>query len=204
MSMEESTSYEIEEDPTSYETEEPREDRPFWLELLLTIVGTLIIAILIRVFIAETYEVPSGSMLETIQLGDRFVGEKVSLHFEDPKPGDIITFNDPDGSGVTLIKRVIATAGDVVDLQDGRVIVNGQAIDEPYTNGRPSYALDGHATNLTENVSYPITIPAGTLWVMGDNRTNSLDSRYFGPVSIEAVSSKAIFIYWPISDIGKL
>ncbi|MBP3892997.1 MAG: signal peptidase I [Atopobiaceae bacterium] len=178
--------------------------RPFWLELLMTIVGTLIIAILIRVFIAETYEVPSGSMLETIQLGDRLVGEKVSLHFEDPQAGDIVTFNDPDGSGVTLIKRVVATAGDVVDLQDGRVILNGQVIDEPYTQGKPSYALDGHATNLSENITYPITIPSGMVWVMGDNRTNSLDSRYFGPVSLEAVTSKAIFIYWPISDIGTL
>jgi len=187
-----------------YDVIETSQQRPFWIELLLTILGTLVLAILIRLFIAETYEVPSGSMLETIQLGDRLVGEKVTLHFEEPKKGDIVTFNDPDGSGVTLIKRVVATPGDVVDLQDGRVIINGSFADEPYTQGKPSYALDGHASNLSENIGYPYTVPQGHLWVMGDNRTNSLDSRYFGAVPIESVTARAIFIYWPISDIGTL
>ena len=187
----------------SYEEEE-MQGRPAWVELLLTILGTLVIAVLIRLFIAETYEVPSGSMLETIQLGDRLVGEKVTLHWQDPKPGDIVTFNDPDGSGSTLIKRVIASSGQVVDLSDGYVLVDGVPLNEPYVLGKPSYALDGHAVNLAENVSYPYTVPEGYVWVMGDNRTNSLDSRYFGAVPIESVTSKALFIYWPVSDIGAL
>lgn len=187
----------------SYEEEE-MQGRPAWVELLLTILGTLVIAVLIRLFIAETYEVPSGSMLETIQLGDRLVGEKVTLHWQGPQPGDVVTFNDPDGSGSTLIKRVIATSGQVVDLSDGYVLVDGVPLNEPYVLGKPSYALDGHAVNLSENVSYPYTVPEGYVWVMGDNRTNSLDSRYFGAVPIESVTSKALFIYWPVSDIGKL
>ena len=187
----------------SYEEEE-MQGRPAWVELLLTILGTLVIAVLIRLFIAETYEVPSGSMLETIQLGDRLVGEKVTLHWQDPKPGDIVTFNDPDGSGSTLIKRVIASSGQVVDLSDGYVLVDGVPLNEPYVLGKPSYALDGHASNLSENISYPYTVPEGCVWVMGDNRTNSLDSRYFGAVPIESVTSKALFIYWPTSDFGAL
>ena len=121
----------------SYEEEE-MQGRPAWVELLLTILGTLVIAVLIRLFIAETYEVPSGSMLETIQLGDRLVGEKVTLHWQDPKPGDIVTFNDPDGSGSTLIKRVIASSGQVVDLSDGYVLVDGVPLNEPYVLGKPS------------------------------------------------------------------
>jgi len=177
---------------------------PAWLELLMTVIGTLVLAVLIRVFVAETYEVPSGSMLETIQLGDRLVGEKVTLHWSDPVAGDIVTFNDPDGSGTTLIKRVIATEGQVVDLQDGYVLVDGKVMSEPYVLGKPTYALDGHASNLSENVTFPYIVPSGCLWVMGDNRTNSLDSRYFGAIPIDSVTSKALFIYWPTSDAGKL
>lgn len=184
--------------------EEDAPARPAWLELLMTILGTLVLAVVIRLFIAETYEVPSGSMLETIQLGDRLVGEKVTLHWQAPVPGDIVTFNDPDGSGSTLIKRVIATSGQVVDLSDGYVLVDGVPLNEQYVQGKPSYALDGHAANLSENVSYPYTVPEGHVWVMGDNRTNSLDSRYFGAIPVSSVTSKALFIYWPISDMGAL
>jgi signal peptidase I len=169
-------------------------------DILLTIAGTLALVFFIRLFVAETFEVPSGSMLETIQLGDRLVGEKVTLHWSDPEPGDIITFDDPDGSGVTLIKRVIATEGQVVDLQDGYVYVDGVAIDEPYVEGKPTYPLDGHSSNLEENVTFPYTVPAGCFWVMGDNRTNSLDSRYFGVVPRTSVTSKALFIFWPPED----
>jgi signal peptidase I len=183
-----------------YFVEEDEPSTPAWFELLATIAIALFMALVIRVFIAETYAVPSGSMLETIQLGDRLVGEKVTLHWSDPEPGDIITFDDPDGSGVTLIKRVIATEGQVVDLQDGYVYVDGVVIDEPYVEGKPTYPLDGHSSNLEENVTFPYTVPAGCFWVMGDNRTNSLDSRYFGVVPRTSVTSKALFIFWPPED----
>ncbi|MDO4403399.1 MAG: signal peptidase I [Atopobiaceae bacterium] len=190
------------ESPNEMEREE--KETPVWIELLLTVLGTLVLAVFIRMFIFETYEVPSGSMLETIQLGDRFVGEKVSLLWKKPVPGDVVTFNDPDGSGVTLIKRVIATEGQVVDLQDGYVTVDGVRLDEPYVLEKPTYALDGHAQNLSENITYPYTVPQGCLWVMGDNRTNSLDSRYFGAIPVSSVSSHALFIYWPPSSVGSL
>lgn len=171
-----------------------------WFELLATIVVALVMALVIRVFIAETYAVPSGSMLETIQLGDRLVGEKVTLKWRDPVPGDIVTFEDPDDSGVTLIKRVVATEGQVIDLQDGYVIVDGMLLDEPYVEGKPTYPLDGHASNLDANITFPYTVPEGCIWVMGDNRTNSLDSRYFGAVHLSSVTSKALFIFWPPED----
>lgn len=171
-----------------------------WGELFVTIGMALGMAILIRVFVAETYAIPSGSMLETIQLGDRLIGEKVSLRWQPPQAGDIVTFDDPDGSGATLIKRVIATEGQVVDLQDGLVVVDGVPLQEDYVMGKPSYPLDGHAGNLTDNITFPYTVPAGSLWVMGDNRTNSLDSRYFGAIPLASVTSKALFIFWPLSN----
>ncbi len=173
---------------------------PALLELLLTVALALVLAIVVRLFVAETFEIPSGSMLETIQLGDRLVGEKVTLRWGGLHQGDIVTFDDPEGTGLTLIKRVIATEGQVVDLQDGNVVIDGSLIDEPYVLGKPSYELDGHADNLTENVSFPYTVPEGCVWVMGDNRTNSLDSRYFGAIPVSTVTSKAVCIYWPPSD----
>lgn len=173
---------------------------PGWLDLLITLACTLVLVFFIRTFVAEAYEVPTGSMLETIQLGDRLVGEKVSLRWREPQVGEIVTFMDPDGSGVTLIKRVIATAGQEVDLQDGSVVVDGKVLDESYTLGKPTYPLDHYAKNLNELVTFPLTVPEGHIWVMGDNRTNSLDSRYFGPVPVESVTSIGKFIFWPPAD----
>lgn len=175
-----------------------------WLEWVLTILAGIALALVVRVFVAEVYLVPSGSMLETIHEGDRLIGEKITPRFSGVQAHEIVTFADPDGSGMTLIKRVIAVGGQSVDLRDGVVYVDGVAQDESYTEGKPSYPLNSHATNLSNNLSYPIEIPNGYVWVMGDNRTNSLDSRYFGPVSVDAITSKAVVIFWPPSDAQQL
>lgn len=118
-------------------------------------------------------------------------------------PGDIVTFQDPDPEqgGRILIKRVIAVGGQTVDLRDGRVYVDDVLQDEPYTRGEPSYPLTPYY-GLT--IEYPYTVPEGGLWVMGDNRTNSQDSRYFGAIKESSVTGKAIFIYWPLTDVGPL
>lgn len=162
---------------------------------------SLAVALLLRTFVFGTYLVPSGSMLETIQEGDLLVGERVSLHFEGPQPGDVVTFDSPLDDQ-TLIKRVIAVAGQSVDLRDGSVYVDGIALDEPYTLGKPSYSLSDLAG--AAQITYPYTVPAGCVWVMGDNRTNSKDSRYFGAVSVDDVTSRALFIYWPLADVAGL
>jgi len=113
-----------------------------------------------------------------------------------------VTFDNPDGSGSTLIKRVIATGGQTVDLVGGVVYVDGEPLDEPYTLGKASdplpYSLSG------SEISYPYTVPEGSVWVMGDNRTNSLDSRYFGTIRVDDITSKAVFIFWPFSDAQTL
>lgn len=174
------------------------------IENVITLALVIVIVILVRTFVGEPYEVPSGSMLETIQLGDRLFGEKISYRTRDPWVGEVVTFYDPDPEkvGVTLIKRVIATEGQEVDLHDGVVYVDGVALDEPYVLGKPTDPIPDHASNLSEDVSYPYVVPEGCIWVMGDNRTNSLDSRYFGAVSVDDVTSRAVFIFWPPSDAG--
>ena len=105
------------------------------------------------------------------------------------------------GAGRVLIKRCIAVGGQTVDLVDGRVVVDGVALDEPYTRGLPSEPLK---TALGVEVSYPYTVPEGHLWVMGDNRTNSNDSRYFGAVDEDTLTGRAALVYWPFNNFGLL
>lgn len=153
---------------------------------------------LLRTFVFQAYEIPSGSMEDTIMTGDMVFAEKVSYYFRDPEPGDIVTFADPEIPGRILIKRCIATAGQTVSVDDtGILYIDGVAQDEPYTNHLPSYPLKS-------DITYPYTVPEGAIWVMGDNRTNSQDSRYFGAVPVSSVTGRGAVVYWPIDDIGLL
>ena len=174
----------------------------FWLGLLGMLAVVVLITLGLRTFIFVPYEIPSGSMEETIMTGDMVFSEKVSYYFRAPERGDIVTFNDPEVEGRTLIKRVVATGGETVDLIDGAVYVNGEKLSEPYTNGKESYPLAHTAADA--DVSFPYQVPSGELWVMGDNRTASQDSRYFGSIPVNSVTGRAALIYWPISDIKAL
>ena len=179
--------------------------RPSLLRNALSLVGTIALFVAItwglRLFVLQPYEIPSGSMEETIQVGDMLFSEKISYYVGEPAYGDIVTFADPEIPSRTLIKRVIATGGQTVDLVDGNVVVDGKVLVEPYTDGKPSYPLTpAYGTSLI----YPYTVPEGYLWVMGDNRTNSQDSRYFGAVDSKSVTGKAFFVYWPLDHLGPL
>ncbi len=167
----------------------------FYIALIIALVFAM------QTFVVCPYTIPSGSMEDTIEVGDNIWAEKVSYYFRDVEQGDIVTFDDPEIAGRTLIKRVIATGGQTVDLIDGAVYVDGEKLDEPYTDGKPSEPLQ---TASGVEISYPYTVPEGYIWVMGDNRTNSADSRYFGPVPESSVSGRAIIIYWPLNHIGVL
>lgn len=175
----------------------------------------------VRELVVEPFEIPSGSMLETIQIGDRVYAEKVSVRLDSmPVAGEVYTFVNPRDPSETLIKRVIATEGQTVDLRDGVVYVDGVALDEPYTLGKPSKpmtsdlsykgavlgvdaetgeaVLNETGARVSEQISYPYTVPVGYFWAMGDNRTNSADSRVFGAVSAENVTGRAVLRYWPL------
>ena len=176
-----------------------------YLRSAMSFVGmiALIIAMswLMRTFIFGAYEIPTGSMETTIMSDDRVFAEKISYYLGEPAPGDIVTFDDPEIAGRTLIKRIIATEGQTVDLIDGVVHVDGVPLEEPYTNGLPSYPL---VSAWGVELTYPYTVPDGCIWVMGDNRTKSSDSRYFGAVPVSSVTGKAVFTYWPLDSIGVL
>lgn len=168
------------------------------LHTAAVIIGAVLLALFIRTFVAEVFIVPSGSMLQTIQLGDRLLGEKVSYRFTKPHKGDVVTFKSLEDASTILVKRVIATEGQTVDLIDGKVYVDGKPLDEPYTSGRESYPLN--QSIVPGGITYPYKVSKDHVWVMGDNRTNSLDSRYFGAVPTQSITSRVLCIYWPLHD----
>ena len=168
------------------------------LETALLVLLAFALAFGIRTYLVEPFIVPTGSMIPTIEIGNRVLAEKITYHFiRPPHYGDIVVFPDPKGEHPHLIKRVIATAGQTVDLREGKVYVNEQQLIEPYTHNLPS-------NPLAPEFRYPFTVPAGDLWVMGDNRTNSADSRAFGPIPVSAVQGHAVWTYWPLSAFGRL
>ena len=173
------------------------------LSWLIIIIVAIALSYFIRFFIATPYEIPSPSMDDTIAIGDRVMSERVSYYFGEPQAGQIITFADPEPNiNRTLIKRVIATEGQTVDLIDGDVYVDGEKLDEPYVDDNKSYPLSETLKGV--EISYPYTVPEGHVWVMGDNRDESADSRYFGPVDVATVSGHAFMRYWPLDKIGGL
>jgi signal peptidase I len=168
-----------------------------WLiETALLILLAFALAQGIKMFLVQPFVIPTGSMEPTIAIGNRVLAEKVSFRFIDqPAYGDIVVFDDPNDQHPQLIKRVIAVGGQTVDVKDGAVWVDGKRLVEPYIYGKP---------NEPGTVALPITIPQGYVWLMGDNRTNSGDSRFFGPVPVEQIKGHAVWTYWPPSEFGAL
>ena len=169
------------------------------VEFVVIVVVAVGLAFLITNYVVKPYEIPSESMEDTIMAGDRVLSERISYANGSPKTGDIVTFTDVENPDRVLIKRVIATAGQQVDLKSGSVYVDGAKLEEAYTDGKQSLPLSN-----THDISYPYTVPEGYIWVMGDNRTNSSDSRYFGPVPLSNVTGHAFFRYWPLERVGPL
>lgn len=169
-----------------------------WLgELVLMVVLAFVLAAGIRTFVVQPYVIPSGSMEPTIEIEDRVLANKFIYRFGDPEPGDVVVLDDPTGTVPTLIKRVVATGGQTVDLRDGLVVVDGVTLDEPYTHGLPSEPM-------SQAVTFPYQIPADSVWLMGDNRANSADSRVFGAVPLSEIRGQAFVTFWPFDRFGSL
>ena len=161
-----------------------------FLSFVICIAVVLAAAWGIRTYVVEPFEVPSASMETTIMTGDRLFAEKVSYHFTDPQVPSRV-----------LVKRVIATEGQTVSMSGGTLYIDGVAQSEPYVTGE-TYPLSQTAGNVS--ISYPYVVPEGEVWVMGDNRENSSDSRYFGSIDEDTIFGKAILTYWPLDRIGLL
>ena len=163
------------------------------LDWTLHILIAVVIAFLIATFVAQRTIVHDVSMQPTLYEGDNLIVEKISPKIGKLKRGDIIVFYEPQGER-QLIKRVIAVEGDTVDIKDGKVFVNGDALEEGYIKG--DFTPPGEYANLT--------VGEDELFVLGDNRMNSRDSRNLGTIDISQVTGKAIFRFYPFNKIGVL
>lgn len=167
----------------------------WFAELLLMVALAFALAAAIRTWVVQPYVIPSGSMIPTIELQDRVIANKFIYHFAEPERGDIVVLDDPTGSVDTLIKRVVGLGGETVDILDGKVLINGEVLNEPYTHGLPTEPM---------TLEMPYEIPEGSVWLMGDYRTNSADSRVFGAVPLSEIRGRAIFRFWPIDRVGTM
>ena len=163
--------------------------------LVILVVAFALVFGFVRPFVLEAFYIPSESMVPTLLVGDRVFVNKFVYRFWEPERGDIVVFQSVEGEGEDLIKRVIGAPGDRVAIINGVLHVNGEPQEESYVrDGRP----------LDSGPNGPTRVPEGEVFVMGDNRANSRDSRFFGPVPVENIEGEAFASFWPPSHVGIL
>ncbi|BAU10763.1 signal peptidase I [Leptolyngbya sp. NIES-3755] len=170
-----------------------------WLENFQILVIALILALLVRSYIAEPRFIPSDSMIPTLEIGDRLVVEKISYRLHPPEFGDIIVFDPPTqlqelgyAKDQAFIKRIIGKPGQTIEIKSGKVLVDNQPLQEPYIAEKPIYQMPA------------VQVPEGSYFVMGDNRNNSNDSHVWGFLPQEFILGRAWFRFYPIDRIGKV
>ncbi|HEY8464894.1 MAG TPA: signal peptidase I [Bacillota bacterium] len=163
-------------------------------DIIEVVVPAVVLFLIIHTFFLEARYVPSPSMVPTIEVQDRFLSNKTAYWFKKPQRYDIIIFSPPAelGSKEDFVKRVIGLPGETIRVHNGVVYINDRPLSEPYItpDRAPVAEFD------------PFVIPEGNLFVMGDNRNNSQDSRYWGPLPIENIKGKAWWRFWPLNRIG--
>ncbi len=185
-------------DPDS--TEDKRASKPSTLrnvaEWVIIAGGALLVAFVIKTFLLQAFYIPSLSMYPTLKVNDRVLVNKVSYDLHPVHRGDLIVFHSPPNEGSTtkdLIKRVIGLPGETVESRDGHILINGKVLNEPYLG-----------PDVTTGPVDKTVIAPGHYWVMGDNRPNSRDSRFFGTIPKSLIIGRAFVRVWPVTDLGLL
>jgi len=203
--------------------DEPTKHRSFWREFPVLVVAAFALALLIKTFVLQAFYIPSGSMMPTLEVGERILVEKVTYLFAEPQRGDVVVFERslnpdapppptaddsvfddvvnafkslfgfPTGGEQDFVKRVMAIGGDTIEGREGVVYVNDVPVEEPYL-----------PQGIVTTDFPPQRVPSGQIFVMGDNRGNSDDSRSFGPVDVDEVVGEAFLSIWPPKDFGTL
>jgi len=175
------------------------------VEWVAVVAGALAIAVVIQITTFQAFRIPSESMLPLLEKGDRVLVNKWSYRVHDVNRGDVVVFSRPpeltDPTVDDLIKRVIGLPGDSVSFSDGKVSINGEVLAEPYV-AKGSTTMNSGPIACTPEA--PCVVPEGRVWVMGDNRNQSEDSRWFGPIQESSIVGRAFIRLWPPSRIGGL
>jgi signal peptidase I len=204
--------------PTTPDKPKKNKKTSFLIELPILVLIALVVAVLIKTFLVQAFWIPSGSMIHTLEINDRVLVNKLSYLFGDPERGDVVVFDPPFGveeeaepllkaivrniaeslglqtpAVEDLIKRVIAVGGEEIEITDNQVLIDGVPVDEPY---------------LDESVFMPdfgpVQVPQGAVFVMGDNRPRSQDSRRFGSIETDSIVGRAFVRVWPFDRWGGL
>ena len=181
--------------------------RHWALELGGVVVVAVVVAILLRTFVVATFSIPSLSMYPTLQVGDRIVVDKLAYHLHGVGTGDIVVFATPpdeDCAGppvADLVKRVIGLPGQTLSLGSGRVYVNGNLLPEPWLTAAMADQTFPGPSGAPYSLHQPYRVPSGDVYVMGDNRTESCDSRYWGPVPESSIVGKVDMRIWPLNRL---
>lgn len=164
-----------------------------WIrETVETIVIALVLAFLIRTFVVQTFWIPSGSMEPALLVRDRIMAYKIFYGMDDVQRGDVIIFEFPLNPEKDFVKRVIGLPGDTVEIENKKVYINQKRLIEPYVVHR-----DDRNVGFPRDEYGPVKVPPGSLFVLGDNRDSSEDSRYWGYVPEENIVGEVFLIYWP-------
>lgn len=184
------------ETPETYRSQDV-EEAPFSWRAIFEIVQALALAVVISVvlnlFVVQVTEVRQRSMESTLLQSDRVLVSKVDFRLGAPEPGDIVVFDPTTDVAIPYVKRVVAVAGETVDLRNGQLYVNGQP--------RDFVGAHGATTAQSPEIHYPLTVPAGEFFAMGDNREASSDSRSFGPQPDDRIIGKVILRFWPLDRL---
>ncbi len=178
------------------------------LEWGVVLVGALALALIVRAVLFQAFYIPSPSMEPTLSSGDRILVNKVSYRLHDVNRGDLVVFHPRPESGVgadDLIKRVIALPGETVTTDSGRVLIDGGLLIEPYLpvpDGTAGFTTVPWCAN--QDTTAGCTVPDDHVFVLGDNRGNSRDSRYFGPVPVDSIVGRAFVRVWPLGGLDRL
>ena len=170
--------------------------------------AAVVIALFVRLVLVQAYHIPSASMVPTLEEGDRVVVNRLSYQFGEVERGQVVVFKKPQGSSGQndLIKRIIGLPGETIRFADNQVYVNGLRLEEPYLaeqdSTRPRLTIPGCAQ--TTPAPDTCVVPEGTIFMMGDNRLGSSDSRVFGPIEIDSVVGRAFLRVWPLNNLGEL
>jgi signal peptidase I len=179
-----------------------------WLrEALVIILVAVVAAVLLREFVVQTFYIPSGSMEPTLMVGDRIVVNKLSYDFHSVDRGDIVVFARPPAENCggpevnDLVKRVIGLPGETISLSGGYVYIDGRRLDETWLPASVQGTTTPGPSGTAYSLDRPFHIPAGDYFVMGDNRADSCDSRYWGPIPGSLIVGKVDLRVWPISAL---